>query len=725
MADWAPSTATILFTDVVGSTELRGRLGEAAADRLFVEHQRRLGDGDRRHGGQRRQYRRRRGDGGVRRRLRRPCTRPIAMQRQVAGTAGARRPRRAWPPATSAGRATTASGCPSSPRPGSRRRPTAGRSSSADIVRLLAGDRAGDVTSRSARSSSRACPTRRGLRGRTGTAPGDGRRAAGAARPPCRSPSPVAAPPRLRRTGRGRRRPLGRRGTTPGRPGARSCSIGGEAGAGKTRLAVRVRPRGARRGGRGAVRRMRRRPRPAVPAVGAGRSTSCWPRCRGPVAGDAASRRAGAARPAPARARAARPPAAGRDRRPRGRALPHVRRVRRPARRGRRHAADGSWSSTTCTGPGRRRWRCCATSPARAAERAPRRRHVPRHGRRGHRAARGCLADLRRVDGVEPSAPRRSRRRAVERFVADAVGHDSTTASRRSPPSWPSAAAATPSTSASCGVTSSTASVGRDGGRGWCAGRPATRRPRQRPRRGRRPARRPVRSARRIIELAASAGQRSTCRCSSRPPASPPTSSTPRVDELVAAGLLAGIAGRPSSTGSSTPSCATPSRPAIAGRRRARSTSTSPRPSRAPTRRTAGRSGRAGPPLRRGRPLGRLDKAVYYGRRAAAQAMRAAAYDEALAHLVVVLGLGAAGGAGPPSGRPRHGRAARASYRRAATHARGVHDRPEFGAGDVAADAAVGFELAMHFPACPAARGGDAPPGPGMIGDDAPGSGPG
>src|SRR5438105_15227973 len=36
------STATILFTDVEGSTELRARLGEDAADRLFVEHERRL-----------------------------------------------------------------------------------------------------------------------------------------------------------------------------------------------------------------------------------------------------------------------------------------------------------------------------------------------------------------------------------------------------------------------------------------------------------------------------------------------------------------------------------------------------------------------------------------------------------------------------------------------------------------------------------------------------------
>ena len=38
----ATSTATILFTDVEASTELRARLGEAAADRLFLDHERRL-----------------------------------------------------------------------------------------------------------------------------------------------------------------------------------------------------------------------------------------------------------------------------------------------------------------------------------------------------------------------------------------------------------------------------------------------------------------------------------------------------------------------------------------------------------------------------------------------------------------------------------------------------------------------------------------------------------
>ena len=36
------TTSTIVFVDVVGSTALRARLGEEAADRLFRAHQRAL-----------------------------------------------------------------------------------------------------------------------------------------------------------------------------------------------------------------------------------------------------------------------------------------------------------------------------------------------------------------------------------------------------------------------------------------------------------------------------------------------------------------------------------------------------------------------------------------------------------------------------------------------------------------------------------------------------------
>ena len=76
MPDLGTTTATILFTDVVGSTELRSRLGETAADRVFIEHRRRLGTVIARHGGHIVKYTGRRRDGVVRRRLRRPCTPP-------------------------------------------------------------------------------------------------------------------------------------------------------------------------------------------------------------------------------------------------------------------------------------------------------------------------------------------------------------------------------------------------------------------------------------------------------------------------------------------------------------------------------------------------------------------------------------------------------------------------------------------------------------------------
>ncbi len=51
MPEPGTATATVLFTDVVGSTEVRARLGENAADRLFVEHQRELGRVIAHHGG--------------------------------------------------------------------------------------------------------------------------------------------------------------------------------------------------------------------------------------------------------------------------------------------------------------------------------------------------------------------------------------------------------------------------------------------------------------------------------------------------------------------------------------------------------------------------------------------------------------------------------------------------------------------------------------------------
>jgi DNA-binding CsgD family transcriptional regulator len=123
------------------------------------------------------------------------------------------------------------------------------------------------------------------------------------------------------------------------------------------------------------------------------------------------------------------------------------------------------------------------------------------------------------------------------------------------------------------------------------------------------------------------------------------------------------------------------------------------------------------------RPLGGLDKAIYYGRRAATQALRAAAYDEAAAHLDSVLGLG------PPAveraevlvelGTVELRRASYEASRDACDEAFRIATTS--GAAKVAADAAVGFEMAMHFPGLP---GGPAAEMLGqaleLVGDDAP-----
>jgi class 3 adenylate cyclase/DNA-binding CsgD family transcriptional regulator len=122
-------------------------------------------------------------------------------------------------------------------------------------------------------------------------------------------------------------------------------------------------------------------------------------------------------------------------------------------------------------------------------------------------------------------------------------------------------------------------------------------------------------------------------------------------------------------------------------------------------------------------PLGGLDKAIYYGRRAATQALRAAAYDEAAAHLHSVLGFG------PPAveraealldlGTVELRRASYEASRDACEEAFAI--ATEHGAATVAADAAVGFEMAMHFPGLPGGRGAEMlARALEMIGDDAP-----
>ncbi len=102
-------------------------------------------------------------------------------------------------------------------------------------------------------------------------------------------------------------------------------------------------------------------------------------------------------------------------------------------------------------------------------------------------------------------------------------------------------------------------------------------------------------------------------------------------------------------------------------------------------------------------PVGPIDRAVQYGRRAASQAFRAAAYDEAFAQLMAVLELPL-----EPTDRAellvdlglahlRDGfyEQSRRTYREAFDLAE------QAGAVDAAAAAAVGFELATHFPGLP------------------------
>jgi DNA-binding CsgD family transcriptional regulator/tetratricopeptide (TPR) repeat protein len=102
-------------------------------------------------------------------------------------------------------------------------------------------------------------------------------------------------------------------------------------------------------------------------------------------------------------------------------------------------------------------------------------------------------------------------------------------------------------------------------------------------------------------------------------------------------------------------------------------------------------------------PLAPVDKAVEYGRQAAAQAVRSAAYDEAASHLGAVLALGA------PDLQRAEALIELATVRlRVGLHGPSrEHSREAFilasrvGAADVAAEAALQFELGTHMPGLP------------------------
>jgi DNA-binding CsgD family transcriptional regulator/tetratricopeptide (TPR) repeat protein len=102
-------------------------------------------------------------------------------------------------------------------------------------------------------------------------------------------------------------------------------------------------------------------------------------------------------------------------------------------------------------------------------------------------------------------------------------------------------------------------------------------------------------------------------------------------------------------------------------------------------------------------PIAPVDTAVYYARRAAAQAARSAAYDEAASHLSAALALGP-----PPVERARVLVDLATADLRMGLHAQSRERSREaftlaFDAGDAdaAAEAALLFELATHFPGLP------------------------
>jgi DNA-binding CsgD family transcriptional regulator/tetratricopeptide (TPR) repeat protein len=102
-------------------------------------------------------------------------------------------------------------------------------------------------------------------------------------------------------------------------------------------------------------------------------------------------------------------------------------------------------------------------------------------------------------------------------------------------------------------------------------------------------------------------------------------------------------------------------------------------------------------------PIAPVDTAVYYARRAAAQAARSAAYDEAASHLAAALALGP-----PPVERARLlVDLAMADLRMGQHPTSREHSREAFtlardaGDADLTAEAALLFELATHFPGLP------------------------
>ncbi len=286
-----------------------------------------------------------------------------------------------------------------------------------ESVRLLAGDRAGD------RYEPRGQLKLKGIADPVVAYAVDWDRPPATGRRRCQVGAAFASararrlrPPPLRRPRRGRRRPpagLGR--WSPGARADRAHRRRG--GCRQDPAGVGVRPRGARAGGVGAVRRVRRRPRPAVPALGAGGRPTA-DRDAEVQSGGRRHRRTGAARSAAHARRVARRPTVEGHGRSGCRALPHLRGVRRPARRSGPQRTRARRPRRSALGRTADPRPAAASRSRRAPERGPRRRYVPRHGRRGHRVAvelPGRPPARRGRDPHAPVRPRRRRGRALRR----------------------------------------------------------------------------------------------------------------------------------------------------------------------------------------------------------------------------------------------------------------------------------------------------------------------
>ena len=255
MPDLGTTTATILFTDVVGSTELRSRLGETAADRVFIEHRRRLGTVIARHGGHIVKYT---GD-GVMASFAAASTAvhaAAAIQADVAehGAGIVVRVGVAVGDVTREG--DDYFGLPVVAAARLEAAAEGGQILVTESVRLLAGDRAGD------RYEPRGPLKLKGIADPVVAYAVDWDRPPAAADGDARwarlsLPLALAGCARHPFVGRDEDVAVLRQAWDDGRQGpGRIVLIGGEAGAGKTRLAFGVRPRGARAGGVGAVRRV-------------------------------------------------------------------------------------------------------------------------------------------------------------------------------------------------------------------------------------------------------------------------------------------------------------------------------------------------------------------------------------------------------------------------------------------------------------------------------------